>query len=389
MDWLFKLFIKDFENVKEPKVRDSYGKLSGIVGIVSNLMLSFLKYIIGTISGSIAITADGVNNLADASSSVITLVGFKLSALPEDSEHPYGHARIEYIAGMIVSMVIILVGFELGKESIFKILNPEPIGFSYWLIIALVISIIIKIWQSLFNVAAGKRINSLTLIATGKDSRNDVIATGAVLLSLIVGKVFNIYIDGYMGVVVSLFIIYSGVSLTKETISPLLGEAPSQELMKDIQDIIESFDGIIGYHDLVVHNYGVGKTFVSFHIEVDSKTDIMESHEIIDNIEWKLHKELKIFATGHMDPVDMTNPIREPIYQILKEKIKEIDGIIEFHDLRIVSGKDHTNIIFDVLLSPTANPSQEKITRLLSDAIREFDPKCFCVINYDIAYSTI
>lgn len=257
-NFLFKKFIKNYEDVKNPEVRDSYGKLAGIVGIISNLLLCAMKMLVGFISGSIAIVADAVNNLADASSSIITLMGFKLASLPEDEEHPYGHARIEYIAGMVVSLIIIVVGVELGKSSFDKILHPEPLEFSIYIIIVLLLAICIKIWQALFNVSAGKRINSVTLMATGADSRNDVIATAAVLISIIAGHIFNVHIDGYIGVLVALFIIWSGISLVRETISPLLGEAPDPELVKEIENITLSYDGVIGIHDLVVHNYGPG-----------------------------------------------------------------------------------------------------------------------------------
>lgn len=387
MDFIFKLFIKDYDNVSDVTVRNRYGKLAGIVGIISNLILAGAKYLVGTLSGSIAIIADGVNNLSDASSSVITLLGFKLASLPEDKEHPYGHARIEYIAGMIVSMIIMLVGFELGKEAVQKIFDPEPVAFGWNLVIVLVLSIAVKIGQMAFYISAGKKINSLTLIATGTDSRNDVIATFAVLAGVLTEEFLNLKIDGYMGLLVAAFILWSGFSLTKETISPLLGEAPSKDLLKGVEEIIGSYEGIIGYHDLVVHNYGAGKTFVSVHIEVDGKTDIMKSHDMIDDIEWRLHKELNVFATGHMDPVDRTNPDRESISEILKSKISEMEGVLDFHDLRIVPGDSHTNVIFDVLLSPDCKTCQDEITELLCGGIRAYNSKYICKINYDVAYS--
>ncbi|MBR1990476.1 MAG: cation transporter, partial [Firmicutes bacterium] len=312
-NFLFKTFIKDWENVKNPKVRDSYGKLAGVVGIISNVILCIMKMLVGLISGSIAIIADAVNNLADASSSVITLIGFRLAAMPEDEEHPYGHARIEYISGMVVSMIIILVGFELGKSSVDKILHPQPLEFSAAVVIVLLLAIAIKIWQACFNMSAGKRINSVALMATGADSRNDVISTTAVLISLIIGQLLDIRIDGWMGVIVALFIIWSGISLVKETISPLLGEAPDPELVTAIEDITMSYEDVIGIHDLVVHNYGPGKIFASIHIEVDSAVDVMISHEMVDDIEHRLQSELNIFVTAHMDPVDLSNPDREPV----------------------------------------------------------------------------
>ncbi|MCQ2554227.1 MAG: cation diffusion facilitator family transporter, partial [Clostridia bacterium] len=379
MDRLFRIFIKDAENVKEPKVRDAYGRLAGIVGIISNLILSGMKVLIGTFSGSIAIVADGINNLADAGSSIVTLIGFKLASLPEDEEHPYGHARIEYIAGMIVSMIIILVGFELGKSSVDKIIHPEALDFSITVVVVLVLSIIIKFLQSRFNVAVGKKINSVALMATAADSRNDVISTAVVLLSTLVGHFMNIKIDGYMGLLVSLFIIYAGISLTKETVSPLLGEAPEDELVKAIEDGAMAFPGVLGIHDLVVHNYGPGKVFASVHIEVDSRTDIMESHDLTDRIEMQLRHDLGIFLTCHMDPLDMTNPHRAPLSELLTKEIKDMEGVINFHDLRLVPGPTHTNVIFDILMSPECKIPREEITKRLSKKINEYNNTFFTV----------
>lgn len=385
-NYLFKKFIKDYEDVKNPKVRDSYGKLAGIVGIVSNMLLCGMKMLVGFVSGSIAIVADAVNNLADASSSIITLIGFKLASLPEDEEHPYGHARIEYIAGMVVSLIIIVVGVELGKSSFEKILHPQPLEFSIYIVIVLLLAICIKIWQALFNVSAGKRINSVTLMATGADSRNDVISTSAVLVSVVAGQLFNIHIDGYMGVLVALFIIWSGIGLVRETMSPLLGEAPDEELVASIEDIALSYDGVIGIHDLVVHNYGPGKIFASIHIEVDSSVDVMISHDLVDNIERRLQHDLNIFATAHMDPVNLSDPNREPLCHIINDTISGLDGVFNFHDLRIVPGQTHTNVIFDVVLSPECKTDREKIDELICRRVKEYNPTFCCVINYDTSY---
>lgn len=386
MNFIFKLFIKDHENVNDPKVRDNYGKLAGVAGIISNLILSAMKYIIGMVSGSIAIMADAVNNLADASSSVITLIGFKLASLPEDEEHPYGHARIEYIAGMIVSMIIIVVGFELGKESVLKIINPVPVEFSIIVVIVLLIAIALKILQALFNISAGKKINSVALIATGADSRNDVISTSAVLVSLIIGKLTDFNVDGYMGVIVALFIIYSGISLVKETVSPLLGEAADPEIAKTIEETCLKFDGVLGIHDLVVHNYGPGKVFASVHIEVDAERNVLESHDIVDSIEFRLKKELGIEVTGHLDPIDLKNEHREPIQDILIEAIADMEGVLNFHDLRFVPGPTHTNVLFDILLSPECKIPQAEISGILRHKISEYDEKFFTVISYDKSY---
>ena len=386
-NFLFKWFIKNYENTRDPKVRDDYGKLAGIVGIISNTILCTMKILIGLISGSISIVADGINNLADGASSIITLLGFKLASLPEDEEHPYGHARIEYIAGMAVSVMILIVGFELGKSSLEKIITPEPLEFSWTVVIVLLIAIAIKVWQAIFNISTGKKINSLALIATGTDSRNDVISTVVVLLGILIGHFFNVMVDGYFGLAVAVFILWSGVSLIKETISPLLGEAPDEELVSQIEAMTMSYDGVIGIHDLIVHNYGPGKVFASMHIEVDSSVDVMESHDLIDIIEKKLSESLNILLTIHMDPVDINNPYREPLTHILNDVLREIPGALGFHDLRIVPGTTHTNVIFDVVLSHECELSQKEISDILKQKVSEFNSSFLCVIEYDMNYA--
>lgn len=385
-EFLCKKFIKDYENTRDAKVRQSYGKLAGIVGIISNVFLCTGKIIIGTVAGSIAIIADGINNLADASSSLITLIGFKLSSLPEDEEHPYGHARIEYISGMIVSVLIVVVGIELLRSSVQKVLRPEHLQFSVYIIIILSLSILIKVWQALFNMNLGKRINSLTLIATGSDSRNDVISTAAVLLSVIAGRLWNLQIDGYMGCLVAVFIMWSGICLVKETMSPLLGESPDSELVDQIMDIATSYDGVIGIHDLVVHNYGPGKIFASIHIEVDASGDMMESHDMIDNIERAIGKALSIEATAHLDPVKVDDPVVSQMKSIAVDIVSSIEGVDSVHDLRIVSGPTHTNIIFDVVVRPACKLSNKEIHNIFQRSFSEIDPNYFVVINYDKMY---
>ena len=385
-NFLFKTFIKNYEDVKNPKVRDDYGKVAGIVGIISNAVLCVMKILIGLISGSIAIVADGINNLADGASSIITLIGFKLASMPEDEEHPYGHARIEYLAGMAVSVMILMVGFELGKSSIDKIFNPSPLDFSWTVVIVLLIAIAIKVWQAIFNISAGKKINSLALIATGTDSRNDVISTIVVLAGVLVGHFFNVQIDGILGLAVAAFIFWSGICLIRETINPLLGEAPDDELVQQIHEMALKYDGVMGIHDLVVHNYGPGKVFASIHIEVDSAVDIMESHDMVDLIEKDISKELNILVTAHMDPIDTKDPNREPISHIIVDTIAEMDGVLSYHDLRIVPGKTHTNVIFDLVISPECKTPKSEIKQLLSKKISEYNETFFCVIDFDINY---
>ena len=388
-DFLFKKFIKDYENVIDSDVRDNYGKLAGAVGIVSNSLLCIMKILIGWISGSIAIIADGINNLADASSSIITLVGFKLAALPEDEEHPYGHARIEYLAGMAVSVMIILVGVELGKSSIDKILEPSPLEFSWVLVAVLILAIVIKVWQARFNISTGKKINSLALMATGADSRNDVISTCVVLLGVLIGHFAEIQIDGYLGLLVAVFIIWSGICLVKETVSPLLGEAPDHELVEQIAQIAKSHEGILDIHDLAVHNYGPGKIFASIHLEVDASVDVMESHDLVDNVEHEIANKLNINITAHMDPVDLSTPYRAEIMEIIKNAIKPIDGVVSMHDLRLVTGPTHTNVIFDIVIAPGCKSSEDEIKKVIDDAIHKKYPNFFTAIDFDKSYINI
>lgn len=385
-DFICKRFVKNHENTKEPQVREGYGKLASVVGIISNAILCIAKILVGLISGSIAIIADGINNLADASSSVITLAGFKLSALPEDDEHPYGHARIEYITGMIVSVLIVVVGVELIKSSIDKILHPEPLEFSWSMVIVLLLAILLKVWQAMFNIKIGKKINSVALTATGTDSRNDVISTTAVLFSIIIGKMANIQIDGYMGVLVALFIIWSGIGLIKETSSPLLGEAPDPDLVAAISEMASDFDGVLGIHDLVVHNYGPGKVFASIHIEVDANGDLMESHDMVDNIERQLSKKLHIVLTAHMDPIKVDDPIVALMNEVTTKVTDSLDGISNVHDLRVVPGSTHTNIIFDIVVNPSCKLSNKEIHQAFTDAIKAIDENYFVVINFDKNY---
>ena len=382
-EFLFRRFIKDYENVKDSKVRDNYGKMAGIVGIISNSLLCIMKILIGWISGSIAIIADGVNNLADASSSVITLAGFKLASMPEDEKHPYGHARIEYLAGMAVSVMIILVGVELGKSSLDKILHPSPLEFSWTLVIVLLIAVAIKIWQARFNISAGKRIDSLALMATGADSRNDVISTCVVLAGILFGHFTGIQIDGYLGLLVALFILWSGISLVRETVSPLLGEAPDSELVKQIAQIAKSHEGVLDIHDLTVHNYGPGKIFASIHIEVDAAVDVMLSHDLVDNIEHEIAEKLNIIVTAHLDPVDLTAPHRAEIMKIINKTIAPMEGVLNMHDLRMVSGPTHTNVIFDIVLDQNCRISEEEIKSEIEKAIHEDYPNFFTVVDFD------
>ena len=386
---LIKLFVRDYENTEDPKVRESYGKFAGVVGIISNLFLCIMKILIGVFSGSIAIIADGINNMADASSSIITLVGFRLASKPEDEYHPYGHARIEYLTGLFVSILIIVLGVQLFKTSLEKIFNPDTLEFSYITIITLVIAIAVKLWQSLFNISIGKKINSLTLIATGADSRNDVIATSAVLVSVLVVKFTGLQIDGYMGCLVALFIIWSGIQLVRDTISPLLGEAPDDDLVKAITETVKKEPGILGIHDLMVHNYGPGKIFASIHVEVDADGDLMKSHDMIDNIERIVKESLRIEFVIHMDPVKTNDPLIHKMKAVISEAFAPLDGVENIHDFRIVPGPTHTNIIFDVVLSMDCRCTEKEIQQIADDTVKAIDDNYFVVITFDRAYTKL
>lgn len=383
---LIRLFIKEHENTSDPKVREAYGKMSGAVGIASNLLLSAIKVIIGILFNSIAVIADGINNITDAGSSVITLIGFKLAGLPEDKDHPYGHARYEYITGMIVSFIIILLGIQLLKESITKIMHPDPVSFSPLTAAVLVTAILIKLWQMMFYNRIGKIINSATILAVSKDSRNDILSTSVVLIGLVAGAVTGIQLDGILGALVAGFIIFSGIQLIRETVSPLLGEAPDPELVKEIEKLIMSYDGVLGIHDLVVHEYGPGKVFASVHVEVDSKTDVMVSHDLIDRIEREVNRQLGIHFVIHMDPIVVDDPLIEGYREDVKNIIGSIDPVLKFHDFRCVPGPTHTNLIFDVVVPIKYDMTEEELTGRIDKAVKEIDENLYTVITIDKDY---
>jgi cation diffusion facilitator family transporter len=384
--FLIKTFIKDYQNVKDPKVRENYGKFAGLVGIVTNLLLCISKIAIGTVVNSIAIIADGVNNLADTSSSVITLAGFKLAAKPSDEEHPYGHARFEYLSGMAVSLIIILLGVKLLTTSFNKVLHPEPLEFNYVIVLILVLAIGVKIWQSIFNIKTGEDINSAALKATGMDSRNDVIATSAVLISVLVAKLTGLMLDGYMGCLVALFIMYSGIQLIKETSSPLLGKAPDPELVNAIEERICSTSGVLGIHDLVVHDYGPGRIFASVHVEVDAYGDLIQSHDMIDNIERIISDELKIHLVVHMDPLETQDPLTIQLNERIGKIINGLDGVIGFHDLRVVAGYTHSNIVFDIVISPECTLTEGYIKDYVQEQLQRIDQTYYVVVTFDKSY---
>lgn len=389
---LLKLFVKDYKNVKDAEVRAKYGSLSGIVGIVCNLFLCVFKIIAGFLSGSVAIMADGINNLSDAGSSIITLIGFKLSTKPADEDHPFGHERIEYITGVIVSFIILLIGALLCYESVQKIVqsikDPSSVEVTVSTVIYIIlgVSILVKCWLSLFNRKNGKDIDSSTLIATAQDSLNDCISTSAVIIGMIVYHIWSLPIDGYIGVFVSIFIIISGIKTFKETTNPLIGEDISKEIQKEIADKVLSYEGILGVHDLVVHSYGPNKIFATIHAEVSAKTDILESHDIIDNIERDFREQLNIDLVIHMDPIDITDQKTMEIKKVVMDIVTEYDSVLTIHDFRVVHGQTHTNVLFDVNVPIKFKATKAEIREYLTQKIKEYDEKLNPVIQIDQLY---
>lgn len=385
---LVKMFIKDYQKTTSPVVRARYAVLAGTVGIISNLLLFIIKLIAGTLFNSIAVTADAVNNLTDAGSSIITLVGFKISGKPADDKHPYGHARAEYITGFMVSVVILLLGLELIKSSFIKIINPDPIKFSYITVVVLVVSIFIKLWQGLFNKNLGKRINSTALEATSQDSINDVISTSAVLASAVFARLTGIQVDGYMGVAVALFIIYSGIKLISETMNPLLGTAPDAGLISDIERKVLGYEGVLGIHDLVVHSYGADNYFASVHVEVPANRDILESHDLMDVIERDVFTDLNVNLVIHMDPLvtddESVNILRKQVNDI----IAQIDSELSMHDFRVVAGITNSNLIFDVVVPPAYKTGDTELRELIDTEIKKIDSTYNSVITLDRKYTS-
>ena len=383
---LLRLFIKDYENKDKPRVRSGIGKLSGAVGIGCNLVLFALKLLVGTISGSVSITADAMNNLSDATSAIVTLVGFKLAEKPADDDHPYGHARYEYLSGLAVAAMIIVIGFELAKTSVEKIFQPAAVEFTLPVAVVLLGSILVKLWLSLFNRSLGKYIDSSALLATAADSRNDVLATAAVLAAALIEWLTNWRIDGFMGLGVALFILYSGAMLAKETISPLLGETASPQLRELIVGIVSGEPKVLGYHDLMVHDYGPGQRFASMHVEMDQKEDPLLCHELIDNLERRCLQEHNVHLVIHYDPVVTGDEEMDRLKAVVEQVLREMDSQISIHDFRMVRGTGHTNLIFDIALPAQWMPKQKQVKQALDAALAEREEgKLYTVVTFDLA----
>ncbi len=383
VELLSRFFIPDRTNYQLPAVRTAYGTLCGALGIVLNLLLFAGKFLAGTLSGSVAVTADAFNNLSDAGSSFISMAGFKLASQKPDPEHPFGHGRFEYIASFVISILILVMGFELGKSSLEKIREPEAVEYSILTFVILGVSVAVKLYMYLYNKKTGEKIQSASMKATAMDSVSDAVSTTAVLLSALISLHFSIQLDGWMGLVVAGFILYTGYQSAKETINSILGEAPDPEFVAKIRSIVLSHEHILGIHDMIVHNYGPGRSFVTLHAEVPSDGDIVAMHDVVDHIEWDIYEETGCLATIHMDPLDTrdeeTNREREEVRRILAE----LDPIITFHDFRMVSGPTHTNVIFDVVVPYGYALSDRELSGKIADRIHEENERIFAVITVD------
>ena len=383
---LVRLFIKDCDNVTDPAVRERYGILSGAVGIALNLLLSAGKLFAGLMTGSISITADAFNNLSDAGSSVVTLVGFKLAGQKADDGHPFGHGRMEYLAGLLVSLMILLVGVELGRSSIGKILRPEAVDFSLVSTGILAASILVKLWMGQFNRGLGRKIGSAAMAATAADSLSDAVATAAVLAGTLVNRFAHVNIDGWVGLAVAVFILRSGWGAAKDTINPLLVESPDPELVKQLRELVLSHPQVVGMHDLIIHDYGPGRRLCSFHAEVPQDADILDAHDAIDHIEREIKEKFGIETTVHMDPIATAD---EKVNQ-LRRQVADLARVVEpemtIHDFRVVRGPTHTNVIFDAVVPHKCRLTDEEVLQRLRRAVSALDPAYQAVIQIDRAY---
>ncbi|MGO5277056.1 cation diffusion facilitator family transporter [Holdemanella porci] len=386
MDFLVRRFIKNYQDTKNANVRTSVGKLSGIVGILNNLFLFVIKFLIGTIVHSVSIQADGVNNLTDAGSNIISILSFHLSNKPADKDHPFGHERTETIASLFVGILILVLGFETAKESISKVIHPGSIDFRIASVIILLISIMVKFWMYAYNKKLSKAYDSSLLEATALDSISDVCGTTAVLVSTLLSPVLHFNLDGYMGIVVSGIILYGAYGLLRDMINSLIGEAPDPKLVHNIVDMIMAHPVILGVHDMMLHNYGPNKIFASAHVEVDSSKDIFETHDHIDNIEREVKENMNIDLVLHMDPVKVNDPETELYRAKVVEAIHQIDPKWGFHDFRIVSGPTHANLVFDLVIPFEEKYTQEEIEEMLLKHI-ESDKKIYLVLTIDHPYA--
>lgn len=386
-DLLVRAFIKNHDDVQSSAVRQRYGTLSGCVGILLNLLLSGGKFVAGLLTGSIAITADAFNNLSDAGSSVVTLLGFRMAGKGADSDHPFGHGRIEYLSGLVVAAAILLVGVELGKSAIDKILHPATVSFSWVSVVILLFSILVKLWMCFFNRALARRIGSTAMAATATDSLSDVVATSAVLLGTLAGHFFHLSIDGWVGILVAAFILKAGWGAAKDTLDPLLGQSPDPELVRGIQETVLAYPDIQGIHDLIIHDYGPGRRMMSLHAEVSMDGDIMELHDVVDAAERELKAKFRIEASIHMDPIATRDEAVNAIRAMVAGIVEEIDPGMSIHDFRMTTGPHHRNLIFDVVVPFRVKLTDEQVKGQTTSAVKAVDPCYFTVIEIDRTYT--
>lgn len=384
--FLITKFIKDSDNINDSKVREKYGTLSSFVGIACNIILFVFKLIVGTIANSISITSDAFNNLSDCATSIITLFGYKMAAKPADKEHPFGHGRMEYILSFILAIIILMVGYELVKNSVKELIDPSKINFSIVSTVVLVFSILLKIWMSRFNNKLGTKLNNSAMLATSKDSLNDVVATSATLFALIVSQFTTLPIDGMMGIVVSIFVLKSGFEIIKSTVDELLGQTPDPETVELIKKLIKEEPLVIGYHDLMVHNYGPGRHFGSAHIEVRSDVDFLVAHDAVDMIEKRVLEETGIMLSLHLDPINMDDEETKYYYDKVKGIVRSIEKETHLHDFRIVTGETHTNLIFDLVVPFNFKLNDDEIIKIINDGLKDEPKKIYIVPTIENKY---
>lgn len=385
-EFLIKRFVKDYDRIDDSRVRESYGMLSSVVGIVCNVILFSVKFIIGALSHSISIVSDGFNNLSDCASCVVTMFGYKMAAKPADKDHPFGHGRIEYLTSLVIAMVIMVVGSQLFINSADKVIHPVEVEFSYVALTALLLSIVIKIWMGLFNRKLGNKIHSSVMLATSKDSINDVFATSATLIALVASIWTDAPLDGVMGVVVSVLILFSGFGIIRETVDQLLGQPADEELVRQLKDMVSECHVAKGMHDLIIHSYGPGNLIGSVHVEVDSRDDIMDIHDAIDELERNIQDELNVSITVHMDPIDFDDENVSSCKSMLMGIISDIDLSLSIHDFRIVAGPTHTNLIFDMVIPYECRLTEQFIREEVNRRLAERDITYYAVITFDKSY---
>ena len=384
-NWLIRRFVREPDNTADPDVRYAYGRLAGGAGIAANILLFAVKLLAGILAGSLSIIADGFNNLSDAGSSVVTLIGFKLSSAPPDEKHPFGHGRMEYLSALAVAAMIMIAGFELFTSAVDKILHPTPTEVNLLTLVILAAAIAVKLWMAMFFRRVGERIDSESLKASATDSRNDVLCTGVVFVTSLLSLWLPVSIDGYVGVAVALFVLWAGFSVMRETVSPLLGQAPEEALVADVKRTVMAYDGVVGVHDLMIHNYGPGRMVMSLHAEVPCQADILQSHDLIDRIERDMQEKYRAVVCIHMDPVDFDNPEVARLRAMVAMQVAEMDEGMTIHDFRVVFGQSHTNLIFDLVVP--FGKDENAAAAELSRRVQAQDPTLFTVITVEHAYA--